>query len=146
MARVCGLFFAPFLISFILFFVDCSEPKKAPLHPLTNMATQFLLPRMTDRHQMGLSTCVTLLHPLHSFLSPPSAVFRWVMEMRELTVVAGSFIGFQFLFTVASPWISSAVTPGYGRLPSTKLIEWNSRYVIWVHCVCTGKRLSHLNV
>lgn len=67
---VCVAFFAPFLISFILFFVDCSEPTKVPLHPLTTMAAQFLLPRMTDCHQMGLSVCITLLHPLHPFLSP----------------------------------------------------------------------------
>ncbi|XP_013864295.1 TLC domain-containing protein 4-B isoform X3 [Austrofundulus limnaeus] len=49
------------------------------------------------------------------------------METRELTVVAGSFVGFQLLFSVASPRLSSAITPGYGRLPPNKLIEWNSR-------------------
>lgn len=90
------------------------------------------------------------VHVYNPFASPPSLpvspypVFRWVMEMRELTVLAGSFIGFQFLFTVASPRISSAITPDYGRLPSTKLIEWNSRYVIWTHCFCAGKKaVSH---
>lgn len=52
------------------------------------------------------------------------------METRELTVVAGSFVGFQLLFSVASPLLSSIITPGYGHLPPTKLTEWNSR---WVH-------------
>ena len=51
------------------------------------------------------------------------------METRELTVVAGSFVGFQLLFSVASPRLSFALTPGYGRLPATKLTEWNSRCV-----------------
>lgn len=85
------------------------------------------LPRMTDRHRLNLSMCITLC------ASPPPPplpiVFRWVMETRELTVVAGSFVGFQLLFSVASPPLSSAITPGYGRLPPTKLTEWNSRYV-----------------
>ncbi|CAB1341952.1 unnamed protein product [Coregonus sp. 'balchen'] len=48
------------------------------------------------------------------------------METRELTVVAGSFVGFQLLFSVASPLFSSTFTPGYSRLPPTKLTEWNS--------------------
>uniref|UniRef100_A0A3Q0RTL6 TLC domain containing 4b n=1 Tax=Amphilophus citrinellus TaxID=61819 RepID=A0A3Q0RTL6_AMPCI len=61
------------------------------------------------------------------------------METRELTVVAGSFVGFQLLFSVASPPLSSAITPGYGRLPPTQLTEWNSRYV-------TGKHLHALIV
>lgn len=58
--------------------------------------------------------------------------------MRELTVVAGSFVGFQLLFSVASPLLSSATTPGYGRLPPTKLTEWNSRLVSTVHALIVG--------
>ncbi|XP_029696542.1 TLC domain-containing protein 4-B isoform X3 [Takifugu rubripes] len=49
------------------------------------------------------------------------------MEMRELTVLAGSFVGFQLLFTAVSPRLSSSITPGYTQLPSTKVTEWNSR-------------------
>jgi hypothetical protein len=60
------------------------------------------------------------------------------METRELTVVAGSFVGFQLLFSVASPLFSSTFTPGYGRLPSTKLTEWNSRYNILPTGLLTG--------
>ncbi|XP_034567531.1 LOW QUALITY PROTEIN: TLC domain-containing protein 4-B [Notolabrus celidotus] len=60
------------------------------------------------------------------------------METRELTVVAGSFVGFQVLFSVASPLLSYAITPGYGRLPSTKLTEWNSRLVSTVHALVVG--------
>lgn len=84
--------------------------------------------------------CVSLsVHP-HPLLPPPllPIVFRWVMETRELTVVAGSFVGFQLLFSVASPPLSSAITPGYGRLPPTKLTEWNSRYVTGKLCSSTG--------
>lgn len=51
------------------------------------------------------------------------------MAMRELTVLAGSFVGFQLLFTVVSPRLSSTIIPGYTELPSTKLTEWNSRCV-----------------
>lgn len=51
------------------------------------------------------------------------------MEMRELTVLAGSFVGFQLLFTAVSPRLSSSITPGYTQLPSTKVTEWNSRCV-----------------
>ena len=51
------------------------------------------------------------------------------MDMRELAVLAGSFVAFQLLFTVVSPRLSSTITPGYTQLPSTKLTEWNSRCV-----------------
>lgn len=57
------------------------------------------------------------------------------MEMKELTVLAGSFVGFQLLFTVVSPRVSSTITPGYTQLPSTKITEWNSR------CVTLNKHL-----
>ncbi|KAM4531275.1 TLC domain-containing protein 4-B isoform 1-T1 [Odontesthes bonariensis] len=60
------------------------------------------------------------------------------METRELTVVAGSFVGFQLLFSVASPWLSTVITPGYKRLPPTKLTEWNSRLVSTVHALVVG--------
>lgn len=60
------------------------------------------------------------------------------MELRELTVVVGSFVGFQALFSVASPLLSSAITPGYGRLPHIKLTEWNSRLVSTVHALIVG--------
>ncbi|XP_067332838.1 TLC domain-containing protein 4-B isoform X2 [Channa argus] len=49
------------------------------------------------------------------------------METREVIVVAGSFVGFQLLFSVASPWLSTTITPDSGRLPPTKFTEWNSR-------------------
>ncbi|KAI9533429.1 TLC domain-containing protein 4-B [Dissostichus eleginoides] len=60
------------------------------------------------------------------------------METRELTVVAGSFVGFQFLFSVASPHLSWIITPGYGRLPLNKHTEWNSRLVSTVHALIVG--------
>ncbi|XP_029364184.1 TLC domain-containing protein 4-B [Echeneis naucrates] len=60
------------------------------------------------------------------------------METRELTVVAGSFVGFQLFFSVASPRLSSTFAPGYGRLHSTKLTEWNSRLVSTVHALIVG--------
>lgn len=60
------------------------------------------------------------------------------METRELSVVAGSFVGFQLLFSVASPRLASAITPGYGRLPPAKLTEWNSRLVSTVHALIVG--------
>ncbi|XP_056884716.1 TLC domain-containing protein 4-B isoform X1 [Takifugu flavidus] len=61
-----------------------------------------------------------------------------VMEMRELTVLAGSFVGFQLLFTAVSPRLSSSITPGYTQLPSTKVTEWNSRFVSTVHALIVG--------
>uniref|UniRef100_A0A8B9HWL1 TLC domain containing 4b n=1 Tax=Astyanax mexicanus TaxID=7994 RepID=A0A8B9HWL1_ASTMX len=48
------------------------------------------------------------------------------MDTRELSVVAGSFIGFQLFFSGVSPLVSSAFTEGYGKLPPHKLNEWNS--------------------
>ncbi|KAL6103439.1 uncharacterized protein ACO6RY_02840 [Pungitius sinensis] len=60
------------------------------------------------------------------------------METRELTVVAGSFVGFQLLFKLVSPRLSTVITPGYGRLPATKLTEWNSRLVSTVHALIVG--------
>lgn len=60
------------------------------------------------------------------------------MEMRELSVVAGSFVGFQVLFSGVSPLLSSTLTEGYGRLPPTKLNEWNSRTVSTVHALIVG--------
>ncbi|XP_029696541.1 TLC domain-containing protein 4-B isoform X1 [Takifugu rubripes] len=60
------------------------------------------------------------------------------MEMRELTVLAGSFVGFQLLFTAVSPRLSSSITPGYTQLPSTKVTEWNSRFVSTVHALIVG--------
>ncbi|MED6247780.1 TLC domain-containing protein 4-B [Ataeniobius toweri] len=60
------------------------------------------------------------------------------METRELSVVAGSFVGFQLLFSVVSPRLSLAVTPDYKRLPPTKLTEWNSRLVSTVHALIVG--------
>ncbi|KAF7647860.1 hypothetical protein LDENG_00165610 [Lucifuga dentata] len=60
------------------------------------------------------------------------------METRELTVVAGSFVSFQLLFSVASPLLSSVITPGYECLHPTKLTEWNSRLVSTVHALVVG--------
>lgn len=60
------------------------------------------------------------------------------METRELTVVASSFVGFQLLFSVASPRLSSYIALGYGQLPSTKHTEWNSRLVSTVHALIVG--------
>ncbi|KAG7266849.1 hypothetical protein CRUP_027309 [Coryphaenoides rupestris] len=60
------------------------------------------------------------------------------METRELTVVAGSFVSFQLLFSVASPLLSAVLTPAYGLLPANKLTEWNSRMVSTVHALVVG--------
>ncbi|CAL8271313.1 unnamed protein product [Lota lota] len=60
------------------------------------------------------------------------------METRELTVVAGSFVSFQLLFSVASPLLSAVLTPAYGLLPANKLTEWNSRLVSTVHALVVG--------
>ncbi|XP_048870120.1 TLC domain-containing protein 4-B-like isoform X1 [Brienomyrus brachyistius] len=60
------------------------------------------------------------------------------MEMRELSVVVGSFVGFQLLFSVASPRLSPALAAGYSRLPSAKRPEWNSRLVSTVHALIVG--------
>ncbi|KAK2894263.1 TLC domain-containing protein 4-B isoform X1 [Channa argus] len=60
------------------------------------------------------------------------------METREVIVVAGSFVGFQLLFSVASPWLSTTITPDSGRLPPTKFTEWNSRLVSTVHALIVG--------
>lgn len=127
-------FFPPLSLSFYSFLCGLYEPNRVPLHPLTTTPPQFLLPRMTDSHRLDLSMCITLSVSCLSCPVSSPAAFRWVMETRELTVLAGSFVGFQLLFSVASPRLSSAITPGYGRLPSTKLIEWNSRCVTWTHC------------
>ncbi|KAJ8345160.1 hypothetical protein SKAU_G00293530 [Synaphobranchus kaupii] len=60
------------------------------------------------------------------------------MEMREVTVVSGSFVGFQLLFSVASPLLSSAFAAGYGRLAPGKHTEWNSRVVSTIHALIVG--------
>ncbi|KAG7473597.1 hypothetical protein MATL_G00097560 [Megalops atlanticus] len=60
------------------------------------------------------------------------------MEMREVSVVTGSFVGFQVLFSVASPLLSSMLTSGYSLLPPTKHTEWNSRLVSTVHALIVG--------
>lgn len=60
------------------------------------------------------------------------------MDTRELSVVAGSFIGFQLFFSGVSPLVSSAFTEGYGKLPPHKLNEWNSRLVSTIHALIVG--------
>ncbi|CAL8316507.1 unnamed protein product [Arctogadus glacialis] len=60
------------------------------------------------------------------------------METRELTVVAGSFVTFQLLFSVASPLLSAVLTPAYALVPANKLTEWNSRLVSTVHALVVG--------
>ncbi|XP_064170890.1 TLC domain-containing protein 4-B [Anguilla rostrata] len=60
------------------------------------------------------------------------------MEMREVTVVTGSFAGFQLLFSVASPLFSRLFVPGYRRLPPAKHTEWNSRLVSTIHALIVG--------
>lgn len=83
---------------------------------------------------VGVFLFFYLTHPINIFL------LRCVMEMRELTVLAGSFVGFQLLLTVVSPRLSSTITPGYTQLPSSKLTEWNSRCVtLKSEFHCTGK-------
>ncbi|TNN34307.1 Transmembrane protein 56-B [Liparis tanakae] len=64
------------------------------------------------------------------------------METRELTVLAGSFVSFQLLFSVVSPRLSTVITPGYGRLPATKLTEWNSSRE---HARLAGLRVKETN-
>ncbi len=56
------------------------------------------------------------------------------MDMREVYVVAGSFVGFQLFFSCVSPVLSSNFSQGYGKLPPNKLNDWNSRYQLTPHC------------
>ncbi|XP_039628501.1 TLC domain-containing protein 4-B [Polypterus senegalus] len=58
--------------------------------------------------------------------------------MDELKVVAGSFAVFQFLFTVASPYVSLILSQGYQHLHPVKKTEWNSRLVSTVHALIVG--------
>lgn len=58
--------------------------------------------------------------------------------MREVYVVAGSFVGFQLFFSCVSPVLSSNFTQGYGKLPPNKLNDWNSRLVSTVHALIVG--------
>uniref|UniRef100_A0A8C4TH68 TLC domain containing 4b n=3 Tax=Erpetoichthys calabaricus TaxID=27687 RepID=A0A8C4TH68_ERPCA len=58
--------------------------------------------------------------------------------MDELKVVAGSFAVFQFLFTVASPYVSLIISQGYQHLHPVKKTEWNSRLVSTVHALIVG--------
>ncbi|XP_066564092.1 TLC domain-containing protein 4-B [Amia ocellicauda] len=60
------------------------------------------------------------------------------MEMAELTVVLGSFVVFQLMFKVASPWVSVALCPSFKRVPDSKHTEWNSRLVSTVHALVVG--------
>ncbi|NP_001005924.1 TLC domain-containing protein 4-B isoform 1 [Danio rerio] len=60
------------------------------------------------------------------------------MDMREVYVVAGSFVGFQLFFSCVSPVLSSNFTQGYGKLPPNKLNDWNSRLVSTVHALIVG--------
>ncbi|KAJ8264027.1 hypothetical protein GJAV_G00144240 [Gymnothorax javanicus] len=60
------------------------------------------------------------------------------MEVRELCVVAGSFAGFQVLFSVVGPWLSPALVPGFSRLSQDKHTEWNSRFVSTIHALIVG--------
>lgn len=55
------------------------------------------------------------------------------MDMREVYVVAGSFVGFQLFFSCVSPVLSSNFTQGYGKLPPHKLNDWNSRYELKIN-------------
>lgn len=119
---------SPFLVSLSLYHY-CGL-LITELDPLAPMSFLLYLSRMIGSLSWNLSTCLTFSVSILSAL----VMFRWVMEMRELTVVAGSFVGFQLLFSAFSPRLSFAITPGYGRLPSTKLTEWNSRCVALKHC------------
>ncbi|KAG7491594.1 hypothetical protein MATL_G00005270 [Megalops atlanticus] len=60
------------------------------------------------------------------------------MEMREWSVVAGSFAGFQLLFSIVCPLLSRALAPGYSRLAPGKHTEWNSRLVSTIHALIVG--------
>ncbi|XP_029102660.1 transmembrane protein 56-B-like isoform X1 [Scleropages formosus] len=60
------------------------------------------------------------------------------MDVRELSVVAGSFVGFQLLFSMGSPRLCAALAPGYSRLPPDKHAEWNSRLVSTIHALIVG--------
>ncbi|KAG9338755.1 hypothetical protein JZ751_025191 [Albula glossodonta] len=51
-----------------------------------------------------------------------------MMEMREWGVVAGSFAGFQLLFSMASPRLSPFLASGFNRVAPHKHTEWNSRW------------------
>ncbi|KAL4647937.1 transmembrane protein 56-B-like isoform X1 [Arapaima gigas] len=68
------------------------------------------------------------------------------MDMRELSVLASSFMGFQLLFSVGSPRLCAALAPSYSRLPPDKQAEWNSRLGL-PPCTHTGDpALVKLNV
>ncbi|KAK1877114.1 TLC domain containing protein 4-B, partial [Dissostichus eleginoides] len=53
------------------------------------------------------------------------------METRELTVVAGSFVGFQFLFSVASPHLSWIITPGLVSTVHALIVGLFCLYILW---------------
>ncbi|KAI1886797.1 hypothetical protein AGOR_G00199510 [Albula goreensis] len=61
-----------------------------------------------------------------------------MMEMREWGVVAGSFAGFQLLFSMASPRLSPFLASGFNRVAPDKHTEWNSRLVSTVHALIVG--------
>ncbi|MFT7804058.1 transmembrane protein 56-B-like isoform X1 [Arapaima gigas] len=67
-----------------------------------------------------------------------TAVCELEMDMRELSVLASSFMGFQLLFSVGSPRLCAALAPSYSRLPPDKQAEWNSRFVSTVHALIVG--------
>ncbi|XP_075062809.1 TLC domain-containing protein 4-like [Mixophyes fleayi] len=53
-------------------------------------------------------------------------------------VVAFGFIGFQFLFSVISPRISSTCCFTYSQLTSARQCEWDSRCVSTIHALIVG--------
>ncbi|XP_051995462.1 TLC domain-containing protein 4-B [Xyrauchen texanus] len=60
------------------------------------------------------------------------------MDLREVYVVTGSFVGFQLFFSSVSPVLCTKFTQGYGRLPPNKLNDWNSRLVSTFHALIVG--------
>ncbi|XP_030052833.1 transmembrane protein 56 [Microcaecilia unicolor] len=54
------------------------------------------------------------------------------------SVVAGSFMVFQFLFSAVSPHLSSSFSQRYRELPAGKKCEWDSRCVSTSHALIVG--------
>ncbi|XP_029440994.1 transmembrane protein 56-like [Rhinatrema bivittatum] len=54
------------------------------------------------------------------------------------SLLAGSFIAFQFLFSAVSPHLSSSLSRRYRELPAGKKCEWDSRCVSTAHALIVG--------
>ncbi|XP_056439695.1 TLC domain-containing protein 4-B-like [Gadus macrocephalus] len=55
-----------------------------------------------------------------------------------LAISVTSFLGFQWLFHRASPWVSTRISPGFDVLSDKQKVEWNSRTVSTLHALLVG--------